>query len=180
MESIPLGGEVGGVLRARPRDERHSREHVDPESLAGSPLLGRVRHQPHARHPERAQQKRRGVVAARVLGQTEREVRVQGVETGPLESVGSDLVRESDPATLLAQVNQNSALLLRDARGGQVELVSAVAVEGAEDFARETLGVNTSEDVTATDVASDERHVFTERVAREREHQAAHDAVPGR
>ncbi len=180
MESIPLGGEVGGVLRARTGDERYSREHVDAESLEGSPFLGRVRHQPNAGHPERAQQKRRSVVTACVLGQAEREVGVQRVEPGLLESVRPDLVRESDPAALLAQVNQDPALRLGDARRGQIELISAVAVEEPKISARETLGVNSSEDVTAADVARDERHVFAERVAREREHQAAHDAVPGR
>ncbi len=85
-----------------------------------------------------------------VLAQVHREaeglVRLDGVHATVLQVVRLELVRQADPAALLAQVHQDAALLRGQHLHGLVELHPAVAPLGAEDVPGQALGMDPDED----------------------------------
>jgi hypothetical protein len=86
---------------------------------------------------------RRGrVVAARVVGQPEEAIGVDGVGSVRLEGIRTHLVGEADPATLLAEVKDGAEPVTRDLGLGGFELVLAVAFQRPEDLAGDAFGVN--------------------------------------
>ena len=66
-------------------------------------------------------------VVTLVIAESEREVRVDRVETIVLQRVRANLVEETDATTLLPQVEQNSRRLRRQPLESDTELVAAVA-----------------------------------------------------
>jgi hypothetical protein len=100
-----------------------------------------------------------GAVVARVVGEAEDAVGVDRVVAGRLECVRADLVRQADAAALLAQVEDDALPAPRDLGLRGLELVAAVALEGAEDLAGEALRVHARQDAALVpDVAHDEGH----------------------
>src|SRR5437899_793672 len=73
-------------------------------------------------------------------------VRLDGIEPLILQGVGPQLVHEPDPTTLLPQVEEYPATLLRDAGQRGVQLVGAVAAIRVEHVAGKALGVDANED----------------------------------
>ena len=77
-----------------------------------------------------------------------------------LQLVRLQLVEQADAAALLRHVEQDAALLGRDQRQRELELLAAVAAQRVEDVAGEALGVHAHEHVLgAVDVAVHERDV---------------------
>ena len=99
-------------------------------------------------------------VVARVGGEAELEVRLDGVETLLLQLVRAQLVDQADAATLLRHVEQHAAALRLDLRERLLELLAAVAAQRVEDVAGQALGVHAHEHVLrAVDLTLDERDV---------------------
>ena len=94
-------------------------------------------------------------VLARVGGEAEREVRLDGVEPCSWSSYACSLFEQADPAALLRHVEERRrALRPRSGASAQLELLAAVAAQRVEDVAGEALGVDADEDVLgAVDVA---------------------------
>ena len=106
----------------------------------------------------------RGVVA-RVGGQAEREVGVDGVEAALLQAVGAELVDEADAAALVtAHVDDDAAVLL-DRVERRLELRAALALERVERLAGQALGVHAHERRVLEELARDDREVVGARHA---------------
>src|SRR5690606_39667291 len=87
-------------------------------------------------------------VLARVGGEPEFEVGVDGVGPVVLQRVRPQLGEEPDAASLVpAQVQDDAAPLLPDALHGGVQLGPAVAALGVQDVAGEAFGVDAGGDV---------------------------------
>ena len=91
---------------------------------------------------------RSSVIVALIVGQTEHSIRVDSIVPLLLERIGRDLVGEADAATLLAQVDDNPPSTAANHIQGEMELFTAVALQGAQDLGRETLVVDPHRDVT--------------------------------
>ena len=79
--------------------------------------------------PELVWNGRRRRVVAPVDGQTERDVRVDGVEATVLERVGADLVEQTDAASLVPQIKKHAAIGAPDLLQPGFELLAAVAAQ---------------------------------------------------
>ena len=105
--------------------------------------LGRVvREQDDPSHPEVVEHGRAGGVLARVDGQAERSLGIDGVGSAVLLRIGAQLVHQPHTTTLMAtEVDDHPALsatLAKDA----CELRAAVAPQGPEGVTGEALGVH--------------------------------------
>src|SRR6185369_2090702 len=94
----------------------------------------------------------------------ELQVRLDRVEPGLLELVGTKLVEQADAAALLRHVEEHAAILASDLEQGLVELFPAVAAKGVEDVSGQALRVNAHQDVAVpVDLALHEREVVLAR-----------------
>src|SRR5437667_216141 len=156
-----LGPEVIDVAGMRHHLERRTRDDVDPVRLEPDELLRVVGEQPHAPDAEVAQDLRPDAVVPEVFLEAELEVRLDRVASLVLERVRADLVGEPDAAPLLVQVHDDTPSGGRDLLERLPELVATIAPFGAEDVARETLGMQPDEHVgVGLHVAEHERHVL--------------------
>ena len=159
-ELIPLGGQIPPVLVVRDDLERHLLDHVEAEPVEAGDLLRVVREDPDRGEAEVGEDLVADPPVARVHGEAEREVCLDGVEPLGLELVGAQLVEKPDPAALLRHVEEDAAPLARDLRERLLALLAAVAEKRVEDIAGEALGVDADEHVLgALDIAGDERDV---------------------
>ena len=119
----------------------------DLEAVAGEAdeLARVVREEAHLADAEVVQDLRADPVVAEVGREAEFEVRVDRVAAVLLKRIGTDLVREADPATLLAQVHERPAARRGDPLHRHLELLPAVAAPRVEDVAREALAVDPDE-----------------------------------
>jgi hypothetical protein len=157
----PLGPQVFDVARVRTRLERDALQ--DRQAVALEPgALGRVvRQQAHRLHPEVDEDLRADPVVARVGGEPELDVRLDGVAALLLQVVRAELVRDADRSPLVtADVQDDAAVLLTDPLERGVELVTAVAPQRPEHVPGQALRVHAHEDrLAVADLAPDERDV---------------------
>jgi len=83
-----------------------------------------------------------GIVATLVVGQAEEAIGIYGVVAFFLECVGSDLVGETDAAALLAKVDDGPHLAATDHVEGEVQLLTAVALQRTEHLGGKALIVD--------------------------------------
>ena len=102
---------------------------ADPVLLEPRDLARVVGDDPDGLHPEQVEHVGRHPVVALVVAEPERLVGLHRVQPVVLEGVGPDLVHQTDPAALLAQVEDDPRLLLADEPQRRLELVAAVAAE---------------------------------------------------
>jgi len=111
------------------RDQRDPADDLD--AVGAEPVdLGRVvRHQDYAADLEGAQHFGGHPVVSAVGLEAQHPVRLERVVAALLERVRADLVREADPASFLAQIEEGAGWVPRQLleRGG--ELVAAVAAK---------------------------------------------------
>src|SRR5690606_26461892 len=94
-------------------------------------------------------------------GEAEHAVGIDGVGALRLECIGPDLVGEADAAAFLTQIEDGAVSASGDLLLRGLELLFAIALERAEDLAREALGVKPHGDgALAADVAHDKGHVL--------------------
>ena len=159
-EPVALGAEVGLVVRVRHVLDRDLIGHGQPVTGQPGDLLRVVREDPDAREPEVDEDLRADPVVAQVSREAELEVGVDGVEALLLELVGAELVEQSDPPALLAQVQQHADALLLDHRQRRLQLLAAIAAQRVEHVTGQALRVHADEHIVLTvDVALDERNV---------------------
>ncbi len=84
---------------------------------------------------------RRDLVVPLVVAESQRAVRLDGVEAAVLQRVRAHLVAQPDAPALLAQVEEQAALHRAEPPQGHLELVAAVAAQRAQRVAGEAFGV---------------------------------------
>ena len=116
----------------------------DGDSVLGElvDLVGVVGEEAHRLKPKVVEDRSRGRVVTTVRGEAEREVRVERVQAGFLQSVGLELVDESDAATFVAAHVDHDAAVLIDRVEGGVELWAALTFLGLENLAGQTFRVH--------------------------------------
>jgi len=120
-----------------------------------------VRHELDRLDAEDPQDARCARVAPEVGREPEGAVRIDRVESVVLKVVRGDLVRDSDPAPFLSEVEQGSLPGTPDLRQRRIELFPAVAPLRPEHVPRHALRVDANEDIgLAGDSPFDERDVF--------------------
>src|SRR6185503_1972213 len=133
---VALGVEVRAVRRVRLDLDRDALD--DLESVQrDAGLLRVVREDARAAHAEVHEDLDADPVLAVIRLEAEALVRLDRVETLILQRVGAQLVHEADAATLLPQVEEHAAALIRDARERGVHLRAAVAALRTEEIAGE-------------------------------------------
>ena len=103
--------EVGTVFLVRLDLDRLLGDDGQAESRDAGDLLRIVREHTDRGQTEVGEDLRADAVLSRVGRKPELEVRLDGVEPGLLQLVGQELVEETDPATLLGEVEQDTAAL---------------------------------------------------------------------
>src|SRR5438477_5404665 len=156
-----LGPQVEGVELVGRHHVGDAARDADAVLLELRNLVGIVGHQPHRADLEAGEHVRRDRVIALVVAEAEREIGVHGVEALVLQRVGADLVDQADPAALLAEIEEQAARHRGQPAQGRLELVAAIAAQGARHVAGQALGVEPGGDVVvANDVAVDQRDVL--------------------
>src|SRR3954471_7174636 len=159
-EALALGPQILLVVRVGHRLDRDLVRDREPVALEAVDLLGVVGEDPDAGEAEIHQDLGADPVVAKVGRQAELEVRVHRVEALLLETVGAQLVEQSDSAALLRQIKQDPGSLPLDHRERGLELLAAVASKRVEDVAGEALGVDAYEHVLhPADIALDHRQM---------------------
>jgi hypothetical protein len=89
------------------------------------------------------------------------QIGIDGVIAHILEVIGPQLVEDTDPASLLAQVDQNPSTFFGDHMHGLMQLRPTVATQRAQDIAGETFGVHTHQHILASgDIADEQDEMF--------------------
>ncbi len=141
---VALDRQVAAVGLGEVHTGRHPLVDGDTVGLELGGLVGVVAQQPDPVGADRAEHLGAGAVVPLVLAAAQREVRLVGVEAGVLQRVGVELGVEADAATLLAQVEQEPALL-GDPLDRLAQLRAAVAPLRPEHVAGEALAVRPDE-----------------------------------
>ena len=89
-----------------------------------------------------AQHARGDAVEPLVAFETQAPVRFERIESLILQTIGAQLVDETDAAPLLRQIEQHAASGLRDGRNRFAQLNAAIAVQRAQEIAGETFRVD--------------------------------------
>src|SRR4029079_9285983 len=139
-ELIPLGGQIAPVLLVGSDLDRHLLDHLQPEAVDARELPRIVREDADRGQPEVGEDLVADAVLARILGQPELDVGLDGVHPLLLQLVRLELVEEPDAAALLGHVEEDAAALARDLVERLLELLAAVAAQRVEDVAREAFG----------------------------------------
>src|SRR5712671_4088167 len=101
---------------------------------------------------------RSGQAEIPVIGhESEREIRVHGVEAGILQLVGAQLRHETDAAAFAIVVDDQSAVFRRDEAHREVELRGAIAAQRPEHLAGHALRLQAHERRAAAELAMNER-----------------------
>src|SRR3990170_4793648 len=159
---VPLRLQVAPIVGVGDGHKGHPLHDLEAVTFEPRPLGGVVGEQAYLLEPQVEEDLHPDAVVAAVGGEAERLVGLDGVEPlCLLESVGANLVAETDAAALLAHVHQDAAALLRYLLHRQLDLVAAVAAKGVKDIAGHALGVHPHEDgFRRGDVTHDEGGVL--------------------
>jgi len=108
-------------------------------------FVGVVGKQPNFAKTESLQSFRREFVIAGIVGESEFPVCFHGIESSILQLVSLQLIDQSDSASFLRQVQQNSRWLAGDLPEGKFKLSAAVAALGREYVSCEALRMYANE-----------------------------------
>ena len=125
--------------------------------LKGRHFVGVVREQADFANPKRLENLGRQGEGAMIRFEPETLVGFDGIEPGVLQFVGLEFGHETDAASLLLFVDEDSGAVVGDHRERHLELLSAVAAQRSEDVAGETLRMNANERRRGCHVAHDQR-----------------------
>lgn len=146
-ETVLLRSKVPDIRRRRRHLKRDAARHPHSVRFELLDLRGVVRHEAHGFHSEDSEDARGAFVSPQVCGEAEDAIRVHGVEAVILEVIGCDLVRDSNPATFLCEIQESRARGTPELLQGRVQLGAAVAPLRAKHVARNALGVQSDEHV---------------------------------
>ena len=158
-----LGAHVEGVVFVGGDFDGHVLDHLQPVGFESDALDGVVGDEAHFGDADAAEDLCAHAVVALVSFMAEVQVGLDGVHAFVLQLVGVDLVHQPDAAALLVEVDHHAAPFFFDHAHSHVELLAAVAAQGAEDVARHAGGVYTHQHgfVGAfADVAFDQRRML--------------------
>src|SRR5690625_292791 len=140
--AVALGTEVGHVVVGDEGGHGNALVHGDTVLFQRLGLVRVVGEQADRGNPQVLQDLGARPELAGVGGQTEAQVRVDGVGTGVLEAVGTQFVQQADTAALVpAEVDDGAAPLGCDLDHGGLELGAAVTAVGAEGVAGQAFRV---------------------------------------
>src|SRR3712207_4034817 len=158
---LPLRSQIPEIRGVRRDPQGHTLHNLHAVTLEAFDLCGVVGQKPGPSHAEVDQHLGSDPVVAHVLRQSQRAVRLDGIEALLLERVGRDLLGKADTATFLPQVEKDAPTLLLQEPQAFVQLFSAVATRRPEHVARQTFRVCTDQNRTAVvDRSQGERHVL--------------------
>src|SRR5258706_11456486 len=100
-----------------------------------------ARQEPYFGHPQHAENLGSEHVGTSMLAVTEAHIRLEGIEPGILQLVRSQFFIQTDPPTLLAEVDEYPALD-REARQRFGELLTAITAQRTEDVPGHAFGVH--------------------------------------
>ena len=138
-ELVSLGSQIRDVLRVGRLLDRDLIGDRQAVALQRLDLLRVVGEDPDRAEPEVDQDLRADAEVAQVRRQPEALVRLDRVEPLLLQAVGAKFVQQTDPATLLGEVEQGALPLLLDPRQRRGKLAAAVAAFGVEHVAGQAL-----------------------------------------
>src|SRR5690606_25049187 len=101
---VALRGEILRVMRTCRQGERNPLDDRDVFSLEPRDLFRVIRHQSDARNVEEFKHSRRDREIARLDGKAEAKIGIDRIMALVLESVGAQLVDETDSAPFLPQI----------------------------------------------------------------------------
>ena len=111
--AVALGGKVADILRRRTPEHAVIGDHLEAGLGQRRDLLRVVGHQADLADTEPLQH-RGGEIEAALIGlEAQNLVGIVGVVALRLELVGADLVGDAVPASLLVEIEQDAALVLR-------------------------------------------------------------------
>src|ERR1700720_3727834 len=116
---------------------RYALDHIDSGLAKRVDLVRIVGHQAHRFESEERQHAGGDAVKAFVAFEAEPLIGLHGVETLVLQTIGAELVYESDAAAFLCQIEQDTASGTRDGGDGASELRAAITFERSEEIAGE-------------------------------------------
>ena len=124
-----LGFEIETVVLIARQNMRHARVDLDAMLFELCDLLRVVGHQTNRLDLERVKHVSGHGIIAFVITEAKREIRLHGVESLILQTVGADLVGKADTTPLLAQVQHNAHIHFADLLQRSFELVAAIAAQ---------------------------------------------------
>jgi hypothetical protein len=145
LELVPraqgLGEQVVAIELVGRDHVRNAARDLDPIALQLRDLVRVVGHQRDRLDVQAGEHVRRDFVVPLVVAEPQRAVRLDGVEAPVLQRVGAHLVAQPDAPALLAQVEEQASVHRAEPPQGHLELVAAVAAQGAQRVAGEAFGV---------------------------------------
>ena len=133
-----LGAEIRACQPGGCNLERQRGRHRETVAFEPHELARVVGQQPHAPHTEFAQDLGADPVVPLVRLEPELLVGLDGVIALVLELVGPDLVRQTDAAAFLVQIQEDTPALCRNSLHGRGQLAATVAPGRMEHLAGQT------------------------------------------
>lgn len=159
-ELIAFGAEVFGVMRVGLDFEGYVFYDFEAVADEADAFFGVIGHEADFGDIEVAEDLGADAVIALVGAEAEGCIGFDGVHALLLEFVGFEFIDEADAASFLLDIEDSAASFLFDALHSGVELVAAIAAEGAEYIAGRARGVDADEDgLVGVPVAFFEYHV---------------------
>ena len=158
--SVALGRQIFRIERIGRQRDRHAFGDGDTRRLEHADLFGIVGQQPYPGLAEQIEHPRRDAEIAGVDREAQSRIGVDRVEPLILQRISAQFVDQTDPASFLAQIEQDTpaGILHRMDRG--MELRPAIAFEAAEHVAGQAFAVQAHERRTAIGLADDQRDMF--------------------
>jgi len=157
-----FGLEVIPVVRVVFDRQRDPSTHRNSTVYQPGDLQGIVGDEIHGSNGQASKHLRGHIIATKIIGVAQVPVGLVGIHPLRLKRVRFDLVAEADSPTFLAQIENNSALVLGDEFQGSIELLAAIALQTPKDFAGEALGVDPDRySLAPADLSDDQGHVFS-------------------
>ena len=142
---VALGAEVALVVRVKWDLDVEPARHLETELAEPAQLPRVVREKSHARYAEVVEDGLYRPISSEIVGETELAIGVNCVAAKVLQPVRGNLVRDSDAAALLLEVDDHPAVLPNELQRRR-QLFATVAAQRAEDFRGEALVVHADGD----------------------------------
>jgi hypothetical protein len=140
MTQLPLfGSEIFDIAIVRIHFESHSFGDIDPVLRESLDLAFIIRQQTDRPDPQIAQNLCRNPVIASVFPKTELKVRLDRIPPLVLQSIRSNLVRQSNSTALLMKVDDNTLASFVNPMHCRFELLAAITTPRTQDIPSKTL-----------------------------------------
>ena len=128
-----------------PRLARHSFDHLNSVRFKLTDLVGIVREQTDAVHPECSQGGGGETVIPRIGGESQVLICFHSIHTPILQLVSAQFIHEPDTTALLRKIKKKTRAGGGDLSQRQLQLSAAVAALRSQDVARKALGMNANQ-----------------------------------